>query len=230
LDRALSPDDKKRIVDLYEDRFEQFGWDVRTVGWSSRNDQNLRFSVLCRGIELEGRKILDVGCGLGDFVGYLDEFGAGNYDYLGIDISPKLIEEAGKRYGGSGRRFAVLDLLDQPHAENFDAENFDVVVSSGMLSFRVADNMLFAKQMIAKMFAMCRGALAVNFLTSYVDYQLPKNFHYEPETMFGYARTLTHWVRLHHDYPLYEFTLQLFREPNVCEQAERRKGAPNAGL
>jgi SAM-dependent methyltransferase len=209
VDRALSPDDKKRIVDLYEGRFEQFGWDVRTVGWSSKIDQDLRFSVLCRGLELGGRKILDVGCGLGDFVGYLDQSGARDYDYLGIDISPKLIEEAGKRYGGSGRRFAVLDLLEEPHAENFD-----IVVSSGALSFRVADNMLLARQMIARMFAMCRGALAINFLTSYVDYQLPKNFHYEPEAMFGSARSLTRWVKLHHDYPLYEFTLQLFHAPN----------------
>jgi SAM-dependent methyltransferase len=229
LDRALSADDKKRIVDLYEGRFEQFGWDVRTVGWSSKSDQKLRFSVLCRGLHLAGRKILDVGCGLGDFVAFLDESGAENYDYLGIDISPKLVAEAEKRYGGSGRRFAVLDLLDERHAGNFDAENFDLVVSSGALSFRVADNVLLARQMIARMFAMCRGALAINFLTSYVDYQLPKNFHYEPEAMFGYARSLTRWLRLYHDYPLYEFTLQLFREPIVCEQGKRRKGASDAG-
>ena len=200
-------EDRQRILDLYEGRLAEFGHDVRTVGWSSKADQWLRFSVLCRGLALDGKRILDVGCGLGDFVDFLESRGCENYRYVGLDISSKLIHEAETKFGDERRQFVSGDLLD-----GLDLGTFDIVVSSGALSFRIADNIGLARQMMAAMFGLTREALAVNFLTSYVDYQLPKNFHYEPEQMFALARSMTRFVRLHHDYPLYEFTLQLFRE------------------
>jgi SAM-dependent methyltransferase len=209
LSRPLSHDDEQRIRALYEGRFDQFGHDVRTVGWATPDDQRLRFSVLTRDLPLDGSRILDVGCGLGDLVAFLDDGGCRNYEYVGIDISSKLIAEAQRCFGAPHRRFIVANLLDDP-----SLGSFDVVLCSGALSFRIADNAAVARRMIAEMFARCRHSTSVNFLSSYVDYQLPKNFHYEPETMFGYARSLTRWVRLHHDYPLYEFTLQLFRDAN----------------
>ena len=209
----MKAEDKRRVLDLYGGRFKEFGYDVRTVGWSNQSDQRLRFAVLCRDVELSGRRILDVGCGLGDFVGFLDERGVRDFDYLGIDIVPDLVREARQRFGDDPRRrFAAADFLDD---EQFG--EFDVVVSSGALSLRISDNPTIARQSVAKMFGLCRQMAAVNFLSTYVDYQTPKNFHYEPEVMFTYVRSLTPWVRIYHDYPLYEFTLQLFREPNVCQ-------------
>jgi ubiquinone/menaquinone biosynthesis C-methylase UbiE len=199
----LTSDDKKRIVDLYEDRYAAYGYDVRTVGWGSRADQWLRFEVLGRGIDFSGKRILDVGCGLGDFVAFLEAGGQSNYSYTGIDLSSKLIEDATKRFGREDCTFAVADIL------NDSLEPFDVVVCSGALSFRLDDNLALAERMIARMFQLAREAVCVNFLSSRVDYQLEKNFHYEPGRMLAYALSLSRWVRLHHDYPLYEFTLQI---------------------
>jgi SAM-dependent methyltransferase len=205
----LKSEDRQRFVDLYGSRFRRFGHDIRTVGWGSRREQWLRFAVLCRNINLNGRRILDVGCGLGDFVAFVVARGIREFDYLGIDIVPELVEEAKKKFGGRGRQFITSDLL-----ADRDFGEFDVVLSSGAFTLRVSDNLSLAKEAIARMFALSRHAVAINFLSTYVDYQRPKNFHYEPEAMFSYARSLTRWVRLHHDYPLYEFTLQLFHEPN----------------
>jgi SAM-dependent methyltransferase len=206
LDRSLNPGDKKRLIGLYEGRLDQFGYDARTVGWKDQADQWLRFSILCRGLDLAGKRILDVGCGLGDLVSFLDERHADYAEYVGIDISPRLIEQATARFGRQGRRFLAADFL-----EVFDLGQFDVVLCSGALSFRIDDNVAFAERMIAKMFETCREATAINCLSTYVDFQLPKNYHYRPEAMFSFARSLTKWVRLDHDYPLYEFTLQMFR-------------------
>jgi ubiquinone/menaquinone biosynthesis C-methylase UbiE len=179
------------------------------VGWKDQSDQWLRFLVLCRGVDLAGKSILDVGCGLGDFVSFLDERHVECLEYVGIDISPKLIEQASARFGRKGRRFLAADFLEAP-----GLGQFDVVICSGALSFRVDDNIAIAERMIGKMFNMCREATSINCLSTYVDFQLPKNYHYQPEAMFSFARSLTRWVRLHHDYPLYEFTLQMFRSSN----------------
>src|SRR5262249_54190627 len=111
MDGYLNPEDKRRLLALYEDRLTQFGHDVRTVGWSSETDQRLRFSVLCRGLDLAGKHILDVGCGLGDLVAFLDSCGYQDYSYVGIDLSSKLIAEAERRFGDERHNFLVADLL-----------------------------------------------------------------------------------------------------------------------
>ncbi|MBF0096743.1 MAG: class I SAM-dependent methyltransferase [Magnetococcales bacterium] len=204
MEQILTVEEKKQIIDLYEKRLEELGNDVRTVGWSSRESQWLRFQVLTRGLALQGRTILDIGCGLGDLVVFLDQQTGGDYRYLGIDISPRLIDRAATLHGGGNRAFRTGDLLQMT-----DVEPADLVLMSGALTFRVSDNMALAQSMLRRMYALTRESMAVNFLSSHVDYQLEKNFHYDPSQIFSFAKKLTPWVALWHDYPLWEFTLQL---------------------
>jgi SAM-dependent methyltransferase len=217
-EKHLTPHERARIVELYETRLATFGYDVRTVGWGSRADQSLRFGVLSREIDFNKKKILDVGCGFGDFVEFLDTRGFVDYSYVGVDISPKLIEEANKRFGAVDRIFKTLHLLD-----GAEIGMFDIVVCSGALSFRIEDNLGLAQKMLAKMFALCREAVCVNFLSSRVDYMLQKNFHFEPGAMLAQALSLSRWVRVYHDYPLYEFTLQILRNPGSYNR-DRNEG------
>lgn len=204
----LTQDDAARIRSLYEDRLAAHGHDVRTVGWGSEEDQRLRFEVLCRRISLKGKHILDIGCGLGDLVPYLHDRTDGDFTYTGVDLSAALIERAEARYGGANRRFIAGDMAETvlPAA--------DIALLSGALSFRVADNLAFAHAVLSRTFEAVREVLSANFLTSYVDYQLDKNFHYSPESMFTFARSLTGSVSLYHDYPLWEFTLQMRKQPD----------------
>ena len=62
---------------------------------------------------------------------------------------------------------------------------------------------------MGELFDLSSQCLAMNFLTTYVDYQLEKNFHFKPEDVFSLAKSLTKHVTLFHDYPLWEFTIQL---------------------
>ena len=66
--------------------------------------------------------------------------------------------------------------------------------------------------MLSRMFALSKEAVSVNFLSTHVDFQNTRNFHYDPSEMLAFAKTLTKWVALYHDYPLWEFTLQMRRE------------------
>lgn len=78
----------------------------------------------------EGNKVLDLGCGNG----YLFEpFKQRNIEYTGVDISPKLISIAKRRYQKQGYKnepvFKTADALDLP----FSDESFDKVYSISML-------------------------------------------------------------------------------------------------
>jgi ubiquinone/menaquinone biosynthesis C-methylase UbiE len=208
MERYLTPDEKQAIRRLYEDRYAETGRHVKTVGWGSTADQMLRFEMLFRGLDARGKRILDVGCGLGDLVPFLDRLTGGDYDYTGTDLSPTLIDDARSTFGGPQREFTagdILELRDLPEA--------DIVVLSGALNFKIGDNVAHAQAMMRRLFDLSRETAALNYLSSYVDFQLPKNFHHQPATIFDFAKSVTRWVTLYHDYPLWEFTIQMHHHP-----------------
>jgi SAM-dependent methyltransferase len=194
-------------AELYNDRFERFGRDIRTVGWSSHADQVLRFEVLFRGLEPKGKTILDVGCGLGDLVPFLQERTDGDFTYIGVDIAERLVSNAQLVHGGNNCSFLVGDAFRK------DLRQVDIAVLSGALSLRTDSISEYAQLTLERMYALSREAACLNFLSKYVDYELEKNQHYQPETVFTWSRRIAHRVNLFHDYPLYEFTVQLLHQP-----------------
>ncbi len=202
----LSDSDKERIVSLYEGRLSNQPEDHTTVGWGSHADQWMRFEQLFRGYSPRAKRIMDVGCGVGHLVAYLIEQIGDDFEYVGVDITPGLVQRAQETWNGTPHQFITQDILSCQ-----SEETFDLVVLSGALNFRIDDNVAHAQAMLRRMYEMTSEAVCANFLSSYADYELEKNFHYQPETLFGFAKTLTSKVALHHDYPLYEFTLQLRR-------------------
>jgi SAM-dependent methyltransferase len=200
--------DNERIASFYNERYARDGRTVGSVGWSSRATQQLRFDVLLRNIELRGKVFLDVGCGLGDLVDYLDTRTGGDFRYIGIDISEKLIEDSQQFWQRDNCSFRLGDI--------FTAEipkKIDVAVSSGTLTYVRQDNEDYAKSVISKMYEVVDEAACLNFMTSFVDFQLEKNYHYDPGKVFGWAKELTRFSNLVHDYDLWEFTLQLLKQP-----------------
>ncbi len=196
-------------ANLYNERFDRFGRDLRTVGWGSRADQALRFDVLFRGLDPSGKTILDVGCGLGDLIPFLQERTSGNFCYIGIDIAERLVEDARKLYGGEDRLFFHGDIFMT------DLPRVDISVLSGALSLRFKGISVYAKQTLERMYALSKEAACLNFLSTYADYQLKKNKHYKPEEILTWGIRTAQNVNLYHDYPLYEFTIQLLRRKDI---------------
>ncbi len=204
MDRCLTKKERLKVTGLYERRYQQYGYSHKTVGWGSEKDQILRFDMLCRGLDLRGKSILDVGCGLGDLVPYLEAHTKGDFSYTGVDIAPSFIESAQEKFNESNVQFICNEMTSLP-----EDKQYDVTLLSGALSYRIDDNIAYTEYVLAKLLRITRETVAVNFLSSYVDYEAEKNFHYSPEDMFSYAKKLTPWVSIYHDYPLWEFTLQL---------------------
>jgi SAM-dependent methyltransferase len=197
------------VAQLYNERFARFGRDLRTVGWGSRADQVLRFDTLLRGLDPRGKTILDVGCGLGDLIPFLQERTGGDFSYIGIDVAKRLVEDAQKFHRGQDRLFFHGDVF------NTDLPRVDISVLSGALSFRVKGISVYAKQTLERMYALSKEAACLNFLSKYVDYELDKNMHYNPEKILTWGLRAARKVNLYHDYPLYEFTIQLLRSEEL---------------
>ncbi len=198
--------DTSKVAALYNQRYDELGRDIKTVGWGKETDQILRFEVLFRGLDIKGKTILDVGCGLGDLVPFLNEKTNGDFTYVGIDIADKLIEDAGKKFGNEKIKFITGDVF------SVSVSNIDIAVLSGALSYKTEGIENYAYETIKKMYEISNEAAALNFLSKYVDFEAEKNQHYHPETIFSKAKAISKKVNLFHDYPLYEFTVQLLKK------------------
>ena len=190
---------------LYNERYKKFGRDIRTVGWSNDRDQVLRFEVLFRGLNPKGKTILDVGCGLGDLVPYIEHCTGGDFNYIGIDVAGELIEDARCFHGATNCEFSEGDIF------SLVLPQVDISVLSGALSLKCDGIEAYARETLHRMMELSRQAVALNFLTSYADYEAPNNQHYHPEKVFSWAKEVSKRVNLIHDYPLYEFTVQAFQ-------------------
>ena len=208
----LSNKNRKR----YSKRYDDIGYDIRTIGWGSERQQRLRFKqTFYSGVKLEGKELLDIGCGFGDYLAFLFDQNIDVGSYLGWDLSSKLISEARERYGEYGEAtFNVQDLFEvepEPVA--------DVAVMIGLLNLKYeeVDNYEYSRKAIQKAFELVREGLVVDFLSVHRTESYPKEdfvFYHDPSKMMNHALGLTNDVRLLHDYdpiPQKEFMLVLLK-------------------
>ena len=83
---------------IYYDSIKSYPNDFRGVKWESPESQFLRFKILCEISPLLFQSfVLDVGCGMGHLVDYLQ---TNNFtgDYQGIDLCNEMILSAQKRH------------------------------------------------------------------------------------------------------------------------------------
>jgi SAM-dependent methyltransferase len=94
--------------------------------------------------------VLDVGCAAGGFSKIVREYNRGIH-YTGVDISPRMIQEAGKRF--PGERFSVTD----GNCLAFPDNAFDAVLCFGVL--HMTENW---KTLLAEAWRVCADTLLVD--------------------------------------------------------------------
>jgi biotin carboxylase len=202
----LSPADEIQVIERYQTRIAEHGLGLASLNSGSQEKQLLRCQVHHTALRSENPAILDIGCGLAQFLQYLEESKVA-CRYTGYDLVPEYVAECGRLYPCA--RFEQRNVL----TEGIDGL-YDTIVLSQVLNnrYRQSDNVRVMKRMLELAFAHARMSVSVDMLSSYADRQSPDLFYYSAEEMLGFARTLTRRVLLRHDYRPFEFCVQLFRE------------------
>ncbi len=125
---ALKMLNEQRQQRIYRSMHKNASTPYESVGWISKERQNLRFEKLVAGIT-DRDSILDFGCGLGALFEYLRESNI-ECKYTGIDIVPEFIKKSKKSY--THGNFSVASIFDI-------TDSFDYVVSSGVYAFYKKD-------------------------------------------------------------------------------------------
>lgn len=199
-----SLEDSAKIFRYHHDLINFHGADSPyALGWRNEHDQQVRFDTLSQIADLNGKSVLDAGCGYADLYPYLKERFPNMGPYCGVEQIPELVNEAIKRYG---------DLPDTSFLPRSflhgDLPVKDYVFASGSLNYGSAKPG-FIFEAIARLYNACLLGLAFNLLKF-----MPADgtlVTYEPADILACCRTLSDHVMLKEDYAPEDFTIFIYR-------------------
>lgn len=195
----------EKYKNYFEARFARYGENVKSL-WGSKDSQFERFEVLTQIGNLEGKSILDVGCGFGDLYDFLvNHKKICIYNYIGIDAVPKFAGIAKERYPGA--TFVVTDILDS----NLRYQ-VDYALASGIffLPDSCWENRMI--QICLKMFALSKCGIAVNYLSKFSPNKDDLSFYADPSRVTKLMmERLYHKIVLRHDYRANDFTIYVYK-------------------
>lgn len=190
----------------YEDKVRRFGYDHRGLGFRTRSSQEKRFEALMQLGNFHGRRVLDVGCGFGDFLAYMHERGI-RPEYTGIDLCEAMAARGRERFGDQGT-FVACDVL-----EYSPERRPDYVVASGLFGLDAEGARERIQPTIEHMFEWAVHGAAMNFLSAYAPEPAEARVYVDPLDALELGLALTPAARIDHSYLPNDFTLYLFKTP-----------------
>jgi ubiquinone/menaquinone biosynthesis C-methylase UbiE len=194
-------------VRWYQDNVRRFGYGCRSLGFGRRASQEKRFEAILALGPMDGKTVLDAGCGFGDLLVFLRTRGI-RPQYSGLDACPPMIARCRQRFPERAATFVVGDVL-----EHRPAARYDYVIASGIFGLKVPGACERIRPTLQRLYQLCKVGLVVNFLSSRTPRPSPARMYLEPGEMLSTALSLTPAVRLDHSYLPNDFTLYLYREP-----------------
>ena len=202
--------DDERNGKLYTDLLRTHGDSHKALNWRSEEAQRTRFMILAEIGIAETSSVLDVGCGIGDFLAYLRSRGYRGA-YCGIDLASAMVGRAKERFPDAS--FNVANLLDDQCGTDGD---FDFVVASGIFYRRSEEPFLYLSLIVRRMFDLCRVGTAFNSLSTYADQPGQQGeFRADPLEVLDACRRMTPFVALCHDYHLGDFSIYMRRSARL---------------
>jgi len=174
----------------------------------SKVSHHKRFAKMMELGDFNGKRPLDIGCGMAGFYGYLKEWGV-DAVYTGVDINPRMIDAARETYPHLSERLFVHDIIEQPLGESFD-----YIVSVGPLNLKFEDdlNERLTEKLIRAMYQTAEVGTAISMTSSLTQKPHPGTFYYDPAAVMRDAMTFCANVRLDHTFLPHDFVLFCYKK------------------
>lgn len=209
-----------QIIDHYTECFKKFGETSKGVDWPNMKDLEKRFGVMLDITKHQTPnnkkiKILDLGCGFGLFLDFINQKNLPNegLDYSGIDLSEPMIKSAQKKW--PKENFFIHDIIKNPLSEN----SYDYIIMNGLLTEKLGlsfeEMFEHAKTLVKSAFNSCKIGLAFNVMSNHVDWKREDLFHLSFDDLGNFlTKECGRNFIIRSDYGLYEYTVYLFKSPN----------------
>ncbi len=203
----MDPYSKEQLLLFYNRHYKKFGERPEALRWTPEGQLKRYYTFLEIAPDLNNQKILDYGCGMGDFYKFLKRRGI-SVNYSGVDINENFINVAKKKYPECA--FRVMNV-DEDSLEGY----YDYIFICGVFNLRVPGVQDDLRNALITLFKHCNKALALNALSSHTptkDVEL--NYTPPEETMKFAIENLSPSVVLRHDRIPNDFTLFIYTSYN----------------
>jgi SAM-dependent methyltransferase len=208
-----------RIREHYAPRVSDHRPHFDVLDWADRRSQVARFAVLADNVDLDGRSLLDVGCGLGDLLAYLNERGVRPV-YTGVDIVPEMVASARKHHPTA--TFLCTNLFapensNRPHlrghlnGDGYLFSTFEVVFCSGTFNLDLGNASDFLPRAIERLLALTGRTLVFNLLHERTASKYDQCVYHDPADVLAVLAPRGVRARVIDDYLVNDFTV-------ICEK------------
>lgn len=194
---------------FYLEKFQRYQDSPLSLGWNSRESQELRYHIFLQIEQFTSKKIgpgaslLDLGCGLGHLADFLERKEIEVF-YTGIDIIPEFIEAAKKRR--PKHEFQCKDLLRERIKQKFD-----FVFIAGSFNVQMGNNDWMARELLKISYGLCNYGVAISMLSSRHGCDDESLYCFDPEKTHKFCRGLAREAILREDYLDTDFTIYLIK-------------------
>lgn len=202
---AISSADAGSIRQWYQDRIKVYGTTFQSLSAGPLERERIRHGVHAAALSGPAPEVLDIGCGIGRFYGFLKDM-ARPCRYTGYDLVPEYLARCRELYPEVAVQERNVPL------QAIQGE-FDTIVASQVFNHRYAhaQNLEVVESVLQAAFRACRFSLSVDMLSTYVDYEEQHLYYYHPEQIFSMAKAVSRRVLLRHDFAPFEFCIQLYK-------------------
>lgn len=199
------------VIAQYRQVYQEHGYSPKSM-FCLKDRQEEIFGALTATLRQEPFSVLDYGCGLAYLKEYLDTR-FHNYEYIGVDIVPDFTQANRQRYPG-----IHFETISSP--EDI-LETYDYILISGVFNllyqgYDPEAQQQFVFDTLKTLFQKTRRTLAVNFMTTQVDFVQPNAYHQNPLDLYRFAvENLSRRVRLDQSYMPYEFTFIIYQDQEI---------------
>lgn len=206
----MDPIAKNQIISFFNHHLRKFGDRPEAFRWTPQGQLKRYHTLIDIAPDLHNKKILDYGCGTGDFYTFLKRRGI-HTRYTGVDINENFINLAKAKYPEC--MFRVMSI-DEEHLEEY----FDYIFICGVFNLKVPGVQQDLRNALVNLFTYCNKGLALNALSLHAPSKDPELNYTSPEETVKFAiDNLSPSIVLHHDRIENDFTLFIYTSLNEVE-------------
>lgn len=197
---------KNRVRLSYQKSLNKYGFCPRALKWKTPEAARVRYKNLVCDINFEKKSVLDIGCGFGDIIPFIEKK-AQRFSYTGVDLVPEFIKFVKNKYPNF--EFVERDYFGRPLKKKFD-----IIITCGTLNSNIKNPLKYRLGAIKTMFKHAREIIAFNMAGGYPQ---PKNrrenrvYYIDLLGILKFCLSLTPKVILRHHYRFNDFTMVMYK-------------------
>jgi SAM-dependent methyltransferase len=204
-----------KIIEHYEKCLKEYGDTHKGVDWPNLEDVYKRYQVMLDIQRFDPARtghspsVLDFGCGTAHLLEFMNRHEYKNWNYSGLDISPKFIEVCESKFPAT--TFYCRDILKEP----FLNTTVDYIVMNGVFTEKremsFEEMFSYITEMLVKIFPLAKRGIAFNTMSKAVDWERDDLFHMPMDMLAEVlVKKLSRHFIIRNDYGLYEYTTYVY--------------------